>query len=287
MMQGSENRIIIASLVRSNMEGRIGHLFAQNRLCVTVSRARSGFYLCGNAETLSQRSPHWKTLIDDCFKAQKCLGENIYLVCPRHPKNPPIPLHSDNAAEFSPNVCAKPCNAPLVCGHHCTRTCHNGEHAPCKVQVPHTFAVCLHSTMKLCSQPDASLKCMETVWMKLELCGHKKECICWEKTQKISSAMECRLPCGKILACEHPCTLFCTQECDSKPCPVCAKIERINAQKEKELLIKQTKERLTDIDSQIKKLENAREGGPYFKILQPEGETAAEYHMVSYLYMNM
>ncbi|KAI5066361.1 hypothetical protein GOP47_0018985 [Adiantum capillus-veneris] len=278
--QGSENHIIIASLVRSNENAKIGHLMAQNRLCVTVSRARSGFYMCGNAETLSQASPHWKALIDECFRARSCLGENISLVCPRHPNDPPIPLHHEKAVRFSPDVCAKPCNTTMACSHPCTRTCHNGEHALCKAEVSHIFPECQHSTTKLCSQPATSLKCKETIWITLDSCGHKKQCVCWEVTEKIPHAMMCRLPCGKTLTCEHPCTLLCSEKCGSKPCKQCAEIDKIKAQRQKELIRKQIKEKRLIIDSEIKKLRDDTAVGPFFETLCSERETAAEYHMV-------
>ncbi|MCO5551811.1 hypothetical protein L7F22_005313 [Adiantum nelumboides] len=278
--QGSENRIIIASLVRSNANRKIGHLILQSRLCVTVSRARSGFYICGNADTLSQASPHWKTLIDECFRAQSCLGDSIFLVCPRHPKDSPIRLHYKEAARFSPDVCSKPCNATLECDHCCTRTCHSGLHAQCKVEVPHIFPKCQHSILKQCSQPAMGLKCKEMVWVTLETCGHRKNCVCWEVTEQTMHAMACQLPCGKSLPCEHPCNLFCGEECGSKPCKTCAEIEKIKAQREKEQLMERIKEKMSIIDSEIKRLKHEPDEGPCFRTLHPENETAPEYHMV-------
>lgn len=38
--QGEENDIILLSLVRSNVESKIGFLNIENRVCVAVSRAR-------------------------------------------------------------------------------------------------------------------------------------------------------------------------------------------------------------------------------------------------------
>lgn len=40
--QGEESRIVILSLVRSNRDGKIGFLAAQNRVCVALSRAKEG-----------------------------------------------------------------------------------------------------------------------------------------------------------------------------------------------------------------------------------------------------
>ncbi|MCO5567021.1 hypothetical protein L7F22_020704 [Adiantum nelumboides] len=277
--QGSENRIVIVSLVRSNTEGKVGHLMALNRLCVTVSRARAGLYICGDADTLSMKSPHWRTLIE-YFKNQSCIGDNMILICPRHPKEPSISLHNDDAENFSPHVCGTICNATLECGHQCTQTCHYGKHALCKRKVQHIFPSCQHSTEKLCSDPDISLKCLEEVWIIVKKCGHMKKCLCWEKTGNVRSAMMCEIPCGLTLSCMHPCNLLCGQDCGSKPCPACARIEQIKARKERELQIKQIKEKMQDIDDKIEKLKSEPEIGPVFKGLQPAGETAAEYRMV-------
>lgn len=279
IFQGSENRIVIVSLVRSNTEGIIGHLSAQNRLCVTVSRARAGLYICGDAETLTQKSPYWRILIE-CFKRQNCIGDKIFLSCPRHPKDPLIALHHDQAQNFSPYVCAALCKAPLTCGHQCTKTCHYGNHPPCKITVQHVFPICQHSTKKLCSDLYANLKCLEEVWIRLGKCGHTKKCICWEKTGNIASAMMCEFPCGLTLPCTHPCKLFCGQDCGSKPCPTCALIEKIRAQNERELQIKQMKEKMSDIDREIEKLKSEPENGRIFKELLPNGETGPEYRMV-------
>ena len=46
--QGEENDVIILSLVRNNVEGSVGFLRTNNRVCVALSRARNGFYAFGN-----------------------------------------------------------------------------------------------------------------------------------------------------------------------------------------------------------------------------------------------
>nr|KAG5707448.1 hypothetical protein BaRGS_011952 [Batillaria attramentaria] len=46
--QGEENDVIILSLVRSNVEGSVGFLGTDNRVCVALSRARNGLYAFGN-----------------------------------------------------------------------------------------------------------------------------------------------------------------------------------------------------------------------------------------------
>lgn len=41
--QGEENKIILLSLVRSNIRNNIGFLKVSNRVCVALSRAKEGF----------------------------------------------------------------------------------------------------------------------------------------------------------------------------------------------------------------------------------------------------
>ena len=46
--QGEENKIVILSLVRSNKENKIGFTKIYNRICVSISRAKLGFFVIGN-----------------------------------------------------------------------------------------------------------------------------------------------------------------------------------------------------------------------------------------------
>ena len=281
-LQGSENRIIIVSTVRSNAKGNIGYMKEANRLCVAVSRARSGFYICGNAKTLSHGSQDWRKLIDECFRKQNLLGETIFLTCPRHPNEPRIELHQKDAHTFSTTaVCKRPCNSELACLHYCKALCHGRAHPPCKEIVRFTFKRCQHSTTKICSVADDSMRCDEMVWLTLEGCGHSINCKCWEETENKSSVLVCKYPCSKTLACGHPCTLPCGMECISKVCQKCDDIKKILEMKEKELQRKKLEEKMKTIDIEIQNLGKENADGPFFKELLPEGETAAEYCMVS------
>lgn len=61
--QGEENSVVILSLVRSNMDGKIGFVGVENRVCVALSRAKRGFYIFGNAELLAGESKVWADVI--------------------------------------------------------------------------------------------------------------------------------------------------------------------------------------------------------------------------------
>ena len=81
--QGEENDIIILSLVRSNEEDNIGFLKIENRICVALSRAKQGFYLLGNMNSLQGNSRLWNS-IREVLQANGELGGKFLLKCEIH-----------------------------------------------------------------------------------------------------------------------------------------------------------------------------------------------------------
>lgn len=81
--QGEENDVIILSLVRSNEGANIGFLKTMNRVCVSLSRAKMGFYLIGNMGNL-QRSELWRK-ISEILELNEELGSHFELQCRVHP----------------------------------------------------------------------------------------------------------------------------------------------------------------------------------------------------------
>lgn len=71
--QGEENRIVILSLVRSNIDQQLGYVAVENRICVALSRAQNGFYVIGNFHMLAERSFAWKTVVTK-LKTLKLIG---------------------------------------------------------------------------------------------------------------------------------------------------------------------------------------------------------------------
>jgi len=63
---GEENDIIILSLVRSNEEDNCGFVAEENRICVSMSRARLGLYVIGNMDMLARKS---RMLTHSCYSA--------------------------------------------------------------------------------------------------------------------------------------------------------------------------------------------------------------------------
>ena len=69
--QGREQEFIIISCVRSGIGARgggIGFLRDFRRMCVSITRARRGLVLVGDARYLAQEDPHWKALVDHCSR---------------------------------------------------------------------------------------------------------------------------------------------------------------------------------------------------------------------------
>lgn len=87
--QGEENDIVLLSIVRSgNIEGNIGFMSVENRICVAISRAKLGFFIFGNAEYLSNASRLWRKIVSIMGTADhlhdRRLGNHLALTCQQH-----------------------------------------------------------------------------------------------------------------------------------------------------------------------------------------------------------
>lgn len=73
--QGLEANIVLLSLVRSNISGRIGFLRQANRVCVALSRARWALYIVGNVTILKDTFPKiWNPIVKR-LKENNAIGE--------------------------------------------------------------------------------------------------------------------------------------------------------------------------------------------------------------------
>lgn len=274
--QGSENKTVVVSLVRSNEDGDIGFLAKRNRLCVSVSRARGALYFCGSSDTFAAKSPHWKTLVN-YFQEQNCLGEQIFMRCPRHPFDPPFTICSSEVNSFHPLLCERSCRDILNCNHQCQGTCHHGEHPECRLTVQFLFKDCGHEATKECSQKEETILCEQDITYTFEACQHTEVLKCWRVIKKIG--LNCMQVCPKKLECGHPCTLKCYQNCKANPCSICLKIEKEKVAKEKLREQEELKLKLKELENEIERLKNAKEETS-LKELDSEGETAAEYFQI-------
>eukprot|EP00252_Welwitschia_mirabilis_P023685 TRINITY_DN6763_c0_g4_i1.p1 TRINITY_DN6763_c0_g4~~TRINITY_DN6763_c0_g4_i1.p1 ORF type:complete len:241 (+),score=17.08 TRINITY_DN6763_c0_g4_i1:70-792(+) len=226
LIQGSENKIVILSLVRSNEGGHIGFLAKRNRLCVAVSRARAALYICANVATLVSES-HWKTLVEH-LQQRECVGEHIPLRCPRHEKDQIIRISShDFPSSWEQGLlCGWPCKVILPCKHRCQSTCHFGEHPRCAVPVNFIVESCGHEATRKCYESEEEYACAKEIIFS-KSCGHTDVFPCWKVSTKDGfRSLKCMRPCSKKLKCLHPCGLLCFQDCKSSPCFVCLMIER-------------------------------------------------------------
>ena len=81
--QGEENDIIILSLVRSNPDDNIGFLRIENRICVALSRAKQGFFIIGNMQSLQGKSKLWNG-ISRILESNNQIGSSFNLKCENH-----------------------------------------------------------------------------------------------------------------------------------------------------------------------------------------------------------
>ena len=132
--QGEENDIILFSMVRStnprSNKMTIGFLKEDNRVCVSLSRAKHGFYAIGNFQLIRQQSVLWESIISD-VEQRGCFGDALPLYCCNHPETTYVAKKESDFSANAPNGgCKKECDIRLLCGHSCTQKCHvvNREH---------------------------------------------------------------------------------------------------------------------------------------------------------------
>ena len=138
--------------------------------------------------------------------------------------------HPDDRNHEAPceHPCPKRCPADL---HWCKRLC-GQDCGNCKELVKKTIPKCNHEQAVPCYKPPEQFKCKEkcpkelpcghkctkkcgeictemcTVKVKRQLiCGHESEVECYSSDTE--AAKQCKFPCGKMLACGHPCSGEC------------------------------------------------------------------------------
>ena len=213
--QGEENEIILLSLVRSNSENSIGFLSIENRVCVSLSRAKKGLYVIGNLHMLRERDDtKWPEIIHHLEKEQR-VGPGLPLYCQVHPEDKALIRTPAEFRQRPEGGCTKMCGMRLDCGHVCERICHpkDREHklVSCSKVCGKNFP-CGHTCKAKCYQCKKKLRCRpctEQVQKKLPYCGHTVTLRCSEDTL----LTECPLPCPKSLPCGHKCQNTCSVGC--------------------------------------------------------------------------
>ncbi|KAI7881845.1 P-loop containing nucleoside triphosphate hydrolase protein [Lichtheimia hyalospora FSU 10163] len=175
--QGEENKIIILSLVRSNANGQIGFLRVANRVCVSLSRAKHGMYILGNASLLCERSDLWNEIISNLEDhARNRIGSRLPLRCQRHGELTEIQWPVDFAT-IPEGGCTRPCGERLPCGHVCELPCHPYDHEQvrCRQPCPKILDSCGHQCTRRCYESCGM--CLATVQHRFP-CGHEVEGEC-------------------------------------------------------------------------------------------------------------
>ena len=259
--QGEENDIILLSLVRSNKNNIIGFLKEENRVCVSLSRARHGFYCIGNFSMLKKSQESiWQKIVPD-MESKGNVGTALEVQCINHPENKFWVADPEGFDEVSPTGgCNLPCGVRLKCGHTCPKNCHltDPEHRlykcrkPCgkKCKLGHDcklicseqcvchelvekkFRGCEHTKSVRCHTEIAHLRCEETVSKDIPRCGHTQLVPCFMQPK----AFKCKEKVEKDMTpCGHKQWMMCHEdprqnECDTivpKAFSLCGHIQEL------------------------------------------------------------
>lgn len=214
--QGEENDIVLLSLVRSNPEGNIGFLSSPNRMCVSLSRAKKGFFIVGNLSMLRGKDKTlWPEIISD-LEQQRCIGSALPLYCRVHKERKILVASPEDFHKSPEGGCDQLCKARLSCGHFCPRMCHPNDMSHdkyrCLRDCPKTLP-CGHKCKGKCYQCDSGCQpCSSAVRRVLPTCGHEVSMPC------ASNVLDYPCPrlCGKVLRCGHNCQNTCSMPCNLK-----------------------------------------------------------------------
>ncbi|TFA97633.1 NFX1-type zinc finger-containing protein 1 [Trichoderma ghanense] len=213
--QGEEAKVIIISLVRSNLQKRCGFLSTSNRINVLLSRAKHGMYIIGNSSTY-YNVPMWEQVID-MLTASGRLGTSLELQCSRHPDTPIRVSEPDHFLQFSPESgCNLPCDKRLHCGHSCTGRCHSDvlhNVVECLEPCPRPRKGCDHACPRRCGQSCPAKCTVELKQTNLLLpCGHRLSSPkCWENQDP--SAVRCRVLVRRTVpGCSHEVEVRCHED---------------------------------------------------------------------------
>ncbi|KAL7929042.1 hypothetical protein V8C35DRAFT_203887 [Trichoderma chlorosporum] len=216
--QGEEAKVIIISLVRSNLQKKCGFLSTSNRINVLLSRAKHGMYIIGNSNTY-YNVPMWEQVID-MLTASGCIGTSLELQCDRHPDIPIRVSEPDHFRLFSPESgCNLPCDKRLHCGHSCTGRCHSDilhNVVFCLEPCPRPRKGCDHACPRRCGDecPPKCVVQLKNIDLALP-CGHRlSSAKCWEAQDPAS--IRCRvLVKRRVPGCNHDVEVQCHEDVTS------------------------------------------------------------------------
>ncbi|KAG9353375.1 hypothetical protein JZ751_017954 [Albula glossodonta] len=210
--QGEENDIILLSLVRSNLEGRVGFLQIANRVCVALSRAKKGLYCVGNLSMFG-KVQLWSGILHT-LRERGQVGHALALCCQNHPGTRALVSCADDFKQAPEGGCTLPCEFRLDCGHVCTRACHpyDADHKKfeCIKRCQKVLCKLGHRCPDLCYQQCDD--CRVHVEKVIPLCQHRQMVPCYMDPLDFV----CQERCKKKLKCRHPCEAACGEPCTSR-----------------------------------------------------------------------
>ncbi|KAI4900627.1 hypothetical protein NFI96_021503, partial [Prochilodus magdalenae] len=209
--QGEENDIVILSLVRSNLQGKVGFLQIANRVCVALSRAKKGLYCLGNMEMFS-KVKLWSNILHT-LREKGQVGQALTLSCQNHPETRTLVFCANDFKKVPEGGCSKPCEYRLDCGHVCIRMCHpydvDHKEYKCTKDCPKVLCTLGHKCPRRCHQKCG--ECMVRIEKVIPQCQHKQMMPCHQEPESFT----CQEPCQKTLSCGHPCQARCGEQCSA------------------------------------------------------------------------
>ncbi|XP_077428659.1 NFX1-type zinc finger-containing protein 1 isoform X2 [Vanacampus margaritifer] len=211
--QGEENDIVLLSLVRSNMQGKVGFLNISNRVCVALSRAKKGLYCIGNSEMLG-RVKLWSDIFSTLSEKGQ-IGKSLTLCCQNHPERQVQVSCANDFTQAPEGGCTQPCEFRLDCGHVCASVCHpyDMEHKNYKCVKDCTKILChLGHKCSLVCHAECPQDCPIMIEKIIPKCQHKQMVPCHQDPDTLI----CKMPCERTLQCGHRCSTWCGLACTSK-----------------------------------------------------------------------
>ena len=200
--QGEENEIILLSLVRSNNDNQIGFVSIQNRIIVSLSRAKRGLYVIGN-ESLLRNSNDWQTVLSR-MDEKKQVCDHLPLCCPRHSEKKEKIVNPDDFDGVIWGGCRDACDFKFDCGHLCPLSCHHPDvhkTLKCQKNCDKVIDTCGHKCKSKCHHNKPCPPCTAVIPYHFTDCKHTMQIQCRNK----NVAQLCKEECGKELPCHHIC----------------------------------------------------------------------------------
>uniref|UniRef100_A0A7N6AWJ7 RZ-type domain-containing protein n=1 Tax=Anabas testudineus TaxID=64144 RepID=A0A7N6AWJ7_ANATE len=214
--QGEENDIVLLSLVRSNLVGKVGFLNIPNRVCVALSRAKKGLYCIGNSSILGQVKL-WSNIFHT-LREKNQVGKALILCCQNHPDRQVKVVCAEDFKQAPEGGCTQACQFRLDCGHVCARICHpaDAEHKEYKCGKKCQKILCdLGHRCPLVCYKKCPKDCPAKVEKIIPQCQHTQMVPCHQDPKTFT----CQKPCQKMLPCGHPCDAVCGEPC-TRDCKV-------------------------------------------------------------------